>query len=143
MPSLQEAFAYVYNSESHRFATLPPTTNKRSALVSFPWRDRSKQSLDCNITSESVSLKKSKQFCDYCNWPYHIRATCWQLHGRPIGGHGSRSGQSRGRGGHSHGGNPEAHYTTTLDSTAPGSIDQALLIGLYLLPPRWRRLSVP
>ena len=28
--------------------------------------------------------KRATQWCDHCQRPYHTKATCWKLHGKPA-----------------------------------------------------------
>ncbi|XP_028088711.1 uncharacterized protein LOC114289243 [Camellia sinensis] len=103
LPSLQVAFAYVQNEESHHSAMLPPTSIDRSTLLSAPSRDGASLPLPSSHPSGKDNL-----FCDYCRRPRHTHETCWKLHGTPSAGQGDRSGhkggrssQSRGSGSHS------------------------------------------
>ena len=86
---------------------LSPTSTERFALVVLV------PQIDGNYGED-----KSKQFCDYCNRPYHSRATCWSLHGPPPSGFGGRSEQYRGRGGdfrRRRGGRSHAHHSEVVD----------------------------
>ncbi|XP_028083317.1 uncharacterized protein LOC114284582 [Camellia sinensis] len=93
LPSLQEAFAYVQNEESHGdHGSRPPS-------------------------------EKDTLFCDFCRRPHHTCETCWKLHGQPSGGRGDRSSSRGGRSGQARGRGPNAraHHSDTVEpqSTAP------------------------
>ena len=106
LPTLQEALAYVQNEESCHWVMLSSTPTDRSALVSIPLREGTKQ-------FGSSPSDRPKVFCDYSNRPNHTRENYWTLHGHPPGGRGGRFG--------GHGDNARAHHTPVTDPTALGT----------------------
>ncbi|XP_028057274.1 uncharacterized protein LOC114261231 [Camellia sinensis] len=108
---LQDAFAYVENEESRRFAMMSSVSTDRSALLSTP-RD------GLSLTLILPSATKDSVFCDYYKKPRHNRETCWKLHRTPSRGRGDRSGVRGGRSGQSRGWGSHlgAHQSSTVDT---------------------------
>jgi len=71
LPSLREVFEEVRREGSRKRVILPTPTeaNSGSALVTTKREDNNNP--------------KKKQWCKYCNRPYHTKSTCWKLHGKP------------------------------------------------------------
>ena len=107
LPSIREAFAYVQNEESRRSAMLPLPSPNRSALASSSQRGGKGSVVNFHKENPSDSTKARDKWCDHCNKPRHVRATCWKLHGRPPLTRGRGGGQIGRRGG-----GPQAHLST-------------------------------
>ena len=89
LPSLREAFAYVQNEESRQSAMLPPSFTDRSAMSTSSQRGGKGPSYNSqrDQPAEHTETRDSK-WCDHCNTPEHIHATCWKLHSRPPSSRG-------------------------------------------------------
>lgn len=76
LPSIREVFSKVRREEAwrkkmlHSKENVPNLETKSSALVSK------------SIDSDNDSLKKP--WCEHCKKPWHMKETCWKLHGKPA-----------------------------------------------------------
>ena len=78
LPSIREVFLEVCQEECRKWiilggsASAPKSDPKAFALVSR------------NSSSDFDGERKKKPWCDHCKKPWHIRETCWQIHGKPT-----------------------------------------------------------
>ena len=89
---------------------LPLPSLDRSALVSSS--QRGGKGLVVNSRKENLSdgTEARDKWCDHCNKPGHVCATCRKFHGRPPLTRGRGGGRIGGRGG-----GPRAHLSTGSD----------------------------
>jgi len=75
-PSMREVFAEVRREESRKKVMLSNHSTSEGLL----------QNSALNTTRGRISTptkddnQREKQWCDYCNKPYHTKETCWKLH---------------------------------------------------------------
>ncbi|XP_073105203.1 uncharacterized protein [Elaeis guineensis] len=98
-PTLDKTISLVL-SEEIRLVTMSSSTNTaiRSALVVQPTTLGSSSPI--NSAQETQPQPRGVKICDHCHKPGHIKAYCYELHGRPTRGRGrggGRSGRGRGR----------------------------------------------
>ncbi|XP_073098849.1 uncharacterized protein [Elaeis guineensis] len=109
-PTLDEAISLVL-SEKTRLATMSSSMNTaiRSALVVQPTTLESSSPI--NSTQETQPRPRGVKICDHCHKSGHIKAYCYELHGRPTRDRGRGGGRSgRGRGQYN-----QAHFSSMED----------------------------
>ena len=71
LPTIDEVFAEVRREEQRKKIMLGspiPSVVESSALAVRPGDSRTRKPL----------------WCDFCQKPYHTKATCWRIHGKPA-----------------------------------------------------------
>ena len=76
LPFLHKAFAYAQNEESHRSAMLPLPSPDRFALTSSSQQGGKGPVGNSRKENPSDGTEARDKWCDHCNKPGHVRATC-------------------------------------------------------------------
>ncbi|XP_073112311.1 uncharacterized protein [Elaeis guineensis] len=108
-PTLDETISLVLSEET-RLTTMSSSINTaiRSALVVQP---NTLGSSTPNSAQETQPRPRGVKICDHCHKPGHIKAYCYELHGRPNRGRGRGGGRfGRGRGQYN-----QAHFSSMGD----------------------------
>ncbi|CAN1145715.1 hypothetical protein LINPERHAP2_LOCUS14840 [Linum perenne] len=81
-PSLKEAFAEVRREEHRRHLMLPEAKPyvESSAMIAH---DQSRGNR-FGKSKQPYDQGKNDLFCDHCKKPYHTKATCWEIYGKPA-----------------------------------------------------------
>ena len=99
--ALDEIFAEVRREEQRKRIMLGSSSSsllENSAMAA------------CN---PDMAKKGATQWCDHCQRPYHTKATCWKLHGKPVDWKPTRLNDKESR----------AHATTTTTDDSPDHIE--------------------
>ncbi|XP_073103833.1 uncharacterized protein [Elaeis guineensis] len=108
-PTLDETISLVLSEET-RLTTISSSTNTviRSVLVVQP---NTLGSSSPNSAQETQPRPRGVKICDHCHKPGHIKAYCYELHGRPNRG----CGRGGGRFGRDRGQYNQAHFSSMGD----------------------------
>ncbi|XP_043697057.1 uncharacterized protein LOC122647814 [Telopea speciosissima] len=87
-PTLEQSYALVHTEESRRTAMLHTPTSDRSALKTAATAVPTSNGLSTTSDSSKVTVK-----CEHCNRPYHTKAPCWKLQGKPADFEAKRAAQ--------------------------------------------------
>ena len=72
LPSIDEIFAEVRREEQRRRIMLGPSHSPATSdTVAMAAR-------------HSTDNRRKPMWCDHCQRPYHTKATCWKIHGKPA-----------------------------------------------------------
>ena len=85
LPSLDEIFAEVRREEQRKRVMLGSSSSS-SDTVAMPARQ------------SSDGRSRKPLWCDHCQRPYHTKATCWKIHGKPADWSPSKPRQPDGKG---------------------------------------------
>ena len=81
-PSIKEAFAKVRREESRKKVMLTASgSSNNDVYIETSTLVTSQMKTPNTPRGES---QKDKQWCDYCNKPYHTREICWKIYGKLV-----------------------------------------------------------